>query len=62
MGGRNSLCGPPPSGDPGNVTIVDGELTLTMAFELAPSGIQTVRTMLNPQKLDHLRDSAPGRG
>ena len=46
-------------GDPGVVTVVDGELSLIMAFELAPSGIQGVRSMLNPRKLDHLRSYPP---
>ena len=48
------------NGGPGVVTVLDGELSLAMAFELSPSGIQTVRTMLNPRKLDHLRDSTQG--
>ena len=43
------------NGDPGMAVMFDGVLFLVMAFELAPGGIQTIRIVLNPEKLDHLR-------
>lgn len=44
------------NGDPGMAAFVDGTLFLVMAFELAPGGIRGIRTILNPEKLDHLRE------
>lgn len=43
------------NGDPGLAAAVDGELFLVLAFELDPAGIRTLRIVLNPEKLDHLR-------
>lgn len=43
------------NGDPGVVVVVDGEVYMVMAFELDPDGIRAVRSVLSPEKLDHLR-------
>ena len=43
------------NGDPGLVVYGDGELFMTMAFELQPDGIAVIRSVLNPDKLAHLR-------
>lgn len=43
------------NGDPGVTAVIEGELFLVMVFELDPAGIRTLRIVLNPEKLDHLR-------
>ena len=46
------------NGDPGVVVLVDGDVYMVMAFELGPDGIRAVRSVLSPEKLDHLRPQA----
>jgi RNA polymerase sigma-70 factor (ECF subfamily) len=45
------------NGEPGVAILTDGELTLVMAFEFGPHGIRAIRSVVNPEKLDHLRDA-----
>jgi RNA polymerase sigma-70 factor, ECF subfamily len=43
------------NGEPGMALFVADGLDQVLAFELAPGGIQGIRIVLNPEKLDHLR-------
>ncbi|MDW3219335.1 MAG: RNA polymerase sigma-70 factor [Acidimicrobiales bacterium] len=43
------------NGTPGLVAYGDGELFMTMAFDIGPDGIRGIHAVLNPDKLEHLR-------
>jgi len=48
------------NGDPGMAVFVDGTLDLVVAFELAPEGVRTIRSVLNPEKLAHVAPTVSG--
>ncbi|MEZ5165869.1 MAG: RNA polymerase sigma-70 factor [Acidimicrobiales bacterium] len=50
------------NGDPGVTVLVDGRLSMVMAFEIGPAGICGIRTILNPDKLAHLDRGEPPVG
>ncbi|MEQ8841206.1 MAG: RNA polymerase sigma-70 factor [Acidimicrobiales bacterium] len=43
------------NGGPGFVAYADGEIFMTMAFDLGPDGIRAIHSVLNPDKLEHIR-------
>lgn len=43
------------NGAPGLVAYGDGELFMTMAFDIGPAGILAIHAVLNPDKLQHIR-------
>lgn len=49
------------NGAPGFLVYGDGEVFMTMAFDIGADGIKTIHSVLNPDKLDHLRAGSPGQ-
>ncbi len=43
------------NGEPGVVVTIDREVYMVMAFDVTPDGIRAVRSILNPDKLEHLQ-------
>lgn len=43
------------NGSPGLVARADGEVFMVMAFDLGPDGIRAIHSVLNPDKLGHVR-------
>ena len=43
------------NGAPGFVAYADGEIFMTMAFDIGPDGIRAIHSVLNPDKLEHIR-------
>ncbi len=43
------------NGVPGFVAYADGDIFMTMAFEIGADGIRAIHSVLNPDKLAHLR-------
>lgn len=43
------------NGTPGLVAYGDGDVFMTMAFDIGPEGIRGIHAVLNPDKLEHIR-------